>query len=188
MGSAMTDTDTAELVARFRAATTQKAHNERMRKWDYVRKVVADGSEASLPRDIIETEFFALEEDLDAAADRLTALERELGEALADGITAELVEHFFEPEDTARERPSVLARALSLAVERGGQTCPVSSYDITRAREQITSEVKETDRVKRELTASQAEVETLRAELAAAEAYWGGKAPSADPQPQMGKP
>lgn len=59
------------------------------------------------------------------------------------------VEHFFDFEHD-EEPEDVRALALKLAIARGGQTCPVSDYDVIRAREQITGEVKEIDRLRRE--------------------------------------
>ena len=66
----------------------------------------------------------------------------------------EEVEHFFGFEHD-NEPEEVRAMALKLAVERGGQTCPVCDYDVVRAKELISGEVREIDRLRRELAETQ---------------------------------
>lgn len=58
-------------------------------------------------------------------------------------------EFFFDPEDR-NEEPRVLDLALKMALDRGGQTTPVSDFDITNARERITGEAREIDLLRRE--------------------------------------
>jgi hypothetical protein len=47
----------------------------------------------------------------------------------------------WEPNPNDRRSPAVEERAAALAWERGGQTTPLSSYDLDRAEEEITGEV-----------------------------------------------
>ncbi|MGB1425608.1 MAG: hypothetical protein ACPG6T_03925 [Paracoccaceae bacterium] len=64
---------------------------------------------------------------------------------------SELVEgvgYFFAESDKS-EAQDVLDLALKLALERGGQTLPVSSYDIDMAKEKITGIVNETARLEK---------------------------------------
>lgn len=68
-------------------------------------------------------------------------------------VSDEMVEHFFDGDD--RHLPQdVKAMSLKLALDRGGQTTPVCSYDIDRAKEIITGEVNEIARLQRALTAA----------------------------------
>lgn len=78
------------------------------------------------------------------------------GEAVA-------VEHFFDLEHS--DVPdAVRSVALKLAVERGGQTCPVSDYDVRRAREIVTGEVAEVDRLRGELKSAASALSAMKAE------------------------
>jgi hypothetical protein len=69
--------------------------------------------------------------------------------------------HFFEPEHL-NEDQRVLALALKLALDRGGQTTPVGHYDIDRAREIVTGEVNEIARLSGLLNAAEARVKALQ--------------------------
>ena len=77
--------------------------------------------------------------------------------AEAVGVTVlDVVEdanHWFDCEHK-NEPDEVRALAIKLAVDRGGQTCPVSDYDVVRAREIVTGEIKEIDRLRRELASA----------------------------------
>jgi DNA repair exonuclease SbcCD ATPase subunit len=79
------------------------------------------------------------------------------------------VEYFFDWEHD-NEPDNIRALALKLAIERGGQTCPVCEYDFVYAREIVTGEVKEIDRLRRELSSKTAELLATREALSAAEA------------------
>lgn len=71
-----------------------------------------------------------------------------------------LAEPFFDYEHE-NEPDDVRALAIKLAEDRGGQTVPVSDYDVCRAREIITGEVKEIDRLRRELAKAHAAIRAL---------------------------
>lgn len=63
-----------------------------------------------------------------------------------------LAEPDFEPDACDRRAPEVEAMAARLAHERGGQTHPLSSYDLDRAEEIVTGEVNlraENDRLRK---------------------------------------
>jgi hypothetical protein len=89
--------------------------------------------------------------------ERLTA-ERDALEGSGD---AEPVEHFFDPADGVLS-DAIRSTALRLAVERGGQTCPVSSYDISRAKELVTGEVNEINRLKSTVSTLTRQLEEAR--------------------------
>lgn len=69
-----------------------------------------------------------------------------------------------------REHPSVhadiLRFAIGLARDRGGQTIPVSDYDIVRAKDAIRGEASENARLRSELRKAKAEIVALRARAA----------------------
>lgn len=81
------------------------------------------------------------------------------------------VEYFFGWEHE-NEPDNIRALALKLAIERGGQTCPVCEYDFIHAREIVTGEVKEIDRLRRELASSKAEILAAREALRPRRGYW----------------
>ena len=67
---------------------------------------------------------------------------------------------------SVREHPdvprAVIELAIGMACDRGGQTTPVSSYDIRRARDQMAADVSETAALRAELAAVKAELAALR--------------------------
>lgn len=71
-----------------------------------------------------------------------------------------------EMQVSAREHSDVsehvLREAIKLARERGGQTIPVSDYDILRARDTIADEQSEVTRLTAELHAAKEEAARLR--------------------------
>lgn len=62
-----------------------------------------------------------------------------------------MTDHFFDGDDQHLD-PVIKERALALALKRGGQTTPVSSYDIDYAREIVTGEVNEVAKLRERLT------------------------------------
>lgn len=71
----MSPEDVTKLVERLRETSSPEQHEVRMKAWDHARKLIAGGNTGSLPRDIIESHFDGLEEDIRDALAALTAYE-----------------------------------------------------------------------------------------------------------------